>query len=77
MLRGRVELRERCDCGRGRRGAEPLEPPSCVDFAVGFFLLGEVGFGRLERGLGLFERHFGALRVERRQQLPWVTCWPC
>ena len=55
--RGRGAAR-RCPCpSRGRA------------FAVGFFLLGEVGFGGLEGRLRLFERDFGALRVERREQL--------
>ena len=39
-------------------------------FAVGFFLHGEAGFGRLKRCLGLFQGDFSALRVERRDQLP-------
>ena len=52
-------------CG-GARGPLEVCPGG---FAVGFFLLGEVRFRRLEAGLGLFEGHFGALRVERGQQL--------
>ncbi len=65
-LEGRVRRFARGGCarrgaGRSRRGGA---------FAFVFFQLGQVRFGRFQRRLGLFERHFGALRVERGEQLP-------
>ena len=46
-----------------------VEPPDVRGFAAGFFFLGELGLSGPQAGARLFERDFGARRVERGEQL--------
>jgi hypothetical protein len=64
--RGRRSARR---AGAGRARARRAARALTRGFAVGFFFAREVGFGRLQARLGLFERDFCALRIERREQL--------